>query len=132
MIYHDGGDDFNGLDKAVRKAYAELKGRRDEFDSIVVTGVSGQAVGFPLALKLKKPIVVLRKDGEDSHSGPGFVNGRNMGQRVLFLDDFISDRGTFERCKNAVEQKGTARIVASYLYRGHVWVEGNYPPKHVG
>jgi hypothetical protein len=45
----------------------------------------------------------------------------NMGERVLFLDDFISDGDTEKRVIDAVsEMDSFAKVVATYLYSPHV------------
>jgi adenine/guanine phosphoribosyltransferase-like PRPP-binding protein len=122
MIYHNGGNNFNGLEQEVRKTCANLRPHLDKFDSIVVQGVSGQCVGFPVALRLNKPILVLRKADEDTHSyaGGSLINANASGKRVLFLDDFVSSGDTFERCKTAVEaSRGGPFIVGSYQYTHH-------------
>jgi len=117
MIYHNGGDDFQGLELAVRQTTAALRPHRADFDSIVVTGVSGQCVGFPVALRLRKPIVVLRKKTDPTHGGPGaLLNRRSMGTRVVFVDDFVADGNTLKLCQTAVERHG-GTIAYVYLYR---------------
>jgi adenine/guanine phosphoribosyltransferase-like PRPP-binding protein len=118
MIYHDGYCDFKGLEKTVRKTCKILREHRDEFDVLIVQGVSGQAVGFPVALRLRVPLVVLRKNNEDCHSTPGEMINRSVvrGARVLFLDDFISSGSTRDRCLRAVRESG-GQLVGSCTYR---------------
>lgn len=120
MIYH--GRTYNGftpdeLAAEVRMVVEALRPHRKDFDSIVVQGLSGQCVGFPAALRLRKPICVLRKVTEDTHSVRGeLVNRHLMGERVLFLDDFISEGRTLDRCRKAVEANG-GRIVGTFETR---------------
>lgn len=123
MLYHDGYDDFQNLEATVETIVANLRERIDEFESIVVTGISGQCVGFPVALALGKTILVLRKMDDTSHGIPGqLLNAKVVteGDRVLFLDDFIGAGGTIKRCREAVEKLG-AEIIARYMYRDHLW-----------
>jgi len=123
VIYH--GNEKNGwrdhsfydLERVVRRASARLRPALDEFDSIVVTGVSGMAVGFPLALRLKKPIAVLRKAGDDTHSFKTLEGGDDLGERVLFVDDFVSNGATRARVIDMVEKDPDAKVVGTYQYR---------------
>lgn len=129
MIYHAhrrSGSDWGSLDDldvTIRDATASLRKHRSEFDSIIVTGLSGVLVGTTVSLRLKKPLVVLRKECEDSHSARGqLLNVSRLGERVLFLDDFISDGETWRRTQSAVERV-SSRVVARYLYRDDVYNE---------
>lgn len=124
MIYHDGSSDFHGLERVVRQTTADLREIRDEFDAIIVTGVSGLVVGSPVALRLRKPLLVLRKPSteEESHGyGNELLNWaavRGTERRVVFLDDFISMGDTFHRCVDAVENIRTkGQLVAEYTYK---------------
>lgn len=123
MIYHDGNSDFHGLEAAVRKTTADLREIQDEFDAIVVTGVSGLVVGSPVALRLRKPLLVLRKahSEEASHGLSGELLNwqalRGTEKRVVFLDDFISAGDTFRRCRSAVEGIARGVLVAEYTYK---------------
>lgn len=126
MIYHGSSSTYSGhnahfidLEDAVIETTRVLEKHLDKFDSIVVQGVSGMAVGFPVALRLGKPILVARKTDEQSHScGGELVNAGQAGKRVLFLDDFVSGGATKRRCAEAVRRfaKG-ARITKQYTYR---------------
>lgn len=110
---------LDDLAEVCRKAYNALVKIRDEFDSITVTGMSGVVVGVPVALKLKKPVVIVRKDKDDSHQGPsygGIINRYAIGERTVFLDDFVSCGDTRNKVFKAAESL-KATVVASYLYR---------------
>lgn len=127
-----GGDDmaayktFRDLDLVVRQSYRTLAPRKSEFDAIIVTGVSGLSVGAPLALRLKKRLLVLRKEDENCHDQPGNLVGSadlDTHQRVLFVDDLISSGATLRKCRQAVEQYAKVfgepiRIVMAYTYEG--------------
>jgi adenine/guanine phosphoribosyltransferase-like PRPP-binding protein len=117
---------FRDLADTVSDALLALRSHADEFDAIVVTGVSGAVVGSPVALALDKELLVLRKPNDDCHGNPGALLGgdpcekyayrRNLNdKRVLFLDDFVSGGTTRERCRNAVEEKG-GKIVTQFEY----------------
>lgn len=135
MIYHttDGspcyGDDtpygtFNDLGSAVERAVRTVEDRVHEFDVIVVQGISGMSIGFPLALKIDKPIAVVRKPSDDNHCGSDLVTGigaddrgtRLTGKSCLFVDDFVSMGVTRNRVRTAVEAEG-GTVVAQYMSR---------------
>jgi orotate phosphoribosyltransferase len=110
---------FVDLDVAVRTTIAKLHKKRSKFDAIVVTGISGIVVGAPVALSLKKQLLVLRK--EETFHG---INNELIGRKaivaegltkILFLDDLISTGATFRRCKAAVEEYDM-RLVGTFLY----------------
>lgn len=111
---------FEDLHLVVRDAVATLKCHLNEFDSIVVRGMSGVVVGAPVALKLKKPLVVVRKDTDsDNHTKHRgregkVLNLRNMGERVCFLDDLISTGRTKMAVHEAIQPD--ARIAVIYTY----------------
>lgn len=123
VIYHGMSErDFSDLPHEVETACRNLRQYGDRFNTIIVQGVSGMCVGFPVALQLGKDIVVLRKEGEDCHDGFTLVGLIGIGDRVLFLDDFINTGDTRKRCRRAVEDE-SAKLVATYTYRDHHYKE---------
>jgi adenine/guanine phosphoribosyltransferase-like PRPP-binding protein len=129
MIYHGHGIGYGAnntapltdLEREVRKATKTLRAHRHEFDSIVVQGMSGVIVGAPTALRLRKPLVIVRKDNDNSHHGAGkLINVDALGSRAVFLDDFIAGGSTQKRVDTSVTQAGSY-VVASYLYRDDEW-----------
>jgi adenine/guanine phosphoribosyltransferase-like PRPP-binding protein len=129
MIYDcgTGGSNLDGLRGHVERAVKELKPVSDQFDSIVVQGMSGVTVGVPVSLALDKPLTILRKESEASHSKVGeLINKKAIkpGDRVLFLDDFVGLGSTRGRCRFAVERVG-GQLVGEYLYS--VWALDTLP-----
>lgn len=131
MIYHThhdrqrrdllpGGRTLRDLADTVSDAVKTLAAHREEFDGIVVTGISGLVVGAPVAVQLEKPLLVLRKPGDDSHDGDDrFVNAADVGpgSRLLFMDDFVTAAGTtLARVRCKVSSIGSA-VGAIYTYR---------------
>lgn len=103
---------------AVRDTVAALTPHKDKFDSIVVRGISGLIVGAPVALRLNKPLVVVRKEDGAHSSRPVETMGR-MGRRLLFLDDFVSTGETRTAVLDAIgEEDAYADLVGEYLYQG--------------
>ena len=129
MIYHttefrpDGGGTwgtFDDLSATVVRAIRTVEDRCREFDYIAVQGTSGMSIGFPLALALGKPIVVVRKDYEitgGSHSSDRLCGAKSLkGKRCLFVDDFVSMGSTRACVRKAVEADG-GKLVAEYMSR---------------
>lgn len=117
MIYHNGTDDLHGIEEAIRATVADLRPYCKEFDSIIVSGMSGVVVGITVGLRLRKPVVIARKESDACHARRGsLINRIKLGTRALFLDDFISEGTTLEHCRRKVEECG-AKLVASYEYK---------------
>lgn len=82
------------------------KALRDvDFDTFVVTGMSGAVFGGMIARSMKKNLFVIRKDNDDSHDGNRPFG--NIGAKWLFLDDFISTGDTFKFVHDAVTRRLT-------------------------
>lgn len=84
---------FN-LEKVLRRAKRDLKDV--DFDTLVGTGFSSGVVIPALALRMGKKFTLIRKDNDDSHHGSGKFLGE-MGDRWIFIDDFISSGRTRDR-----------------------------------
>ncbi len=102
MIYHNGTNSLDGLDEEVAKVVKVLRDHYDRYDSIAVQGLSGITVGLLASRALRKPLVIIRKPGDGSHAGRAEVNAQYMGERVLFMDDFISSGETRDRVEASV------------------------------
>ena len=89
-----------------------------DFDTFVVTGVSGMCIGFLLARRMKKYILVIRKSDQESHGG---LWVGTFGRRWVFLDDFQATGATLSRVKKAVKEFSTREripdeYVGAYFY----------------
>ena len=82
-----------------------------DFDTLVGTGFSGGVVIPALALALGKKFVLIRKEDDDSHHGGGRMIG-SLGDKWLFVDDFISSGRTRRRVIEKVDE-----ACALYLHR---------------
>jgi adenine/guanine phosphoribosyltransferase-like PRPP-binding protein len=113
-------DTFADLGLVVRRTTRALRPHLDKFDAIAVTGVSGDSVGFPTALRLGVPIVSVRKsENHHQYTGSGVAGwqGLSRGSRILFLDDFVSSGETRKRVEAGLKGlKLGHRIVGQYLY----------------
>ena len=116
MIYHGHRPETWGtlddLPTEVAVVVEILTPHLDRFDGIAVTGLSGILPGVPASLTLGKRLLVLRKDGDNSHRAnyhPG-AEGVKRGTRWLILDDFIAQGATVERVRKFVEGWGATPV----------------------
>lgn len=117
MVYR--GNHLSDLREIVNQSVRDLKAHIDEFDAIVVRGISGLAVGSPVSLRLKKDLLVVRKpqNVERSHGSFPVIGARVEGARILFFDDFRAGGVTFMACRDALLSEGKpCSIVGQYLY----------------
>lgn len=110
------------LAKVIETAKDRLEGV--EYDTLVGTGFSGAIVIPSLALALGKKFVLIRKETDDSHHGKGRLVGE-LGERWIFVDDFISSGRTrdrvIEKIKEAKSETGRkvfSTLVGQYMYNG--------------
>jgi orotate phosphoribosyltransferase len=87
-----------------------------DFDTLVGTGFSGGIVIPSLALALGKKFVLIRKETDDSHHGRGRMLGE-LGERWIFVDDFVSSGRTRRRVIDKVEEVDSdTEYVGQYMY----------------
>lgn len=118
MIYHGKKYTLNDLPETIEQAIETITPFQKKFTSIVVIGMSGVIVGVPVSLALNKPLVIIRKDTDESHHGNGrIINEKKMRKRCLFLDDFMDSGHTWVKVKRIIASHG-ARITCAYMYNG--------------
>lgn len=103
----------------IKTAVEILKTWRKDFDAIAVSGYSSALTASIVASKLRKNIVLVRKDCESRNSSYN-VEGIH-GQRVLFFDDLISSGDTMKRIRDGIKTI-RCNLVGFYLYK-HGWRE---------
>lgn len=97
-------------------ADAQNRLKRLKFDTLVGTGFSGGVVVPALALAMGKQFVLVRKESDNSHHGPGKLIGE-LGERWIFVDDFISSGSTREYVLSKIRYYAPdSRCVGQYLY----------------
>jgi orotate phosphoribosyltransferase len=89
-----------GLKEIVRLTKKNLAGV--EFDSIAITGASGMIAGGMLSAAIKKPLVLVRKETDNSHSSYKVEGPRKIGRYVIF-DDTIADGHTVRKVVKALD-----------------------------
>lgn len=93
-----------------------------EFDTLVGTGFSGSVVIPSIALALGKSFVLIRKESDDSHHGGGRLLGQ-LGERWIFVDDFVSSGRTRHRVINKIEEAADMNNVKSEFVGQYMYVD---------
>ena len=125
MIYGD-RPGFSDLAQVVERATDALSEHQDRFDSIVVTGVSGIVVGAPVSVLMGKALVVVRKpDDMSTHSFFSVENILQIGNRYLFLDDFILTGSTEKRVESIIHHRVKMYDIESPKYIGRYEYDKN-------
>lgn len=108
-------DDLPSVIDRCRRALRDV-----DFDTIVGTGFSGGIVIPSLAMAMGKKFVLIRKEGDDSHHGGGRLVGE-LGERWIFVDDFVSSGRTRERViqkiAEALDFDETTMMVGQFMYQ---------------
>lgn len=122
MIYHGATESLADLEKNVRCVTAGLREHADAFDFIAVSGMSGALVGAPAALRLRKPLVVVRKDTDENlhHAGGTLIGWSEARGRYVIVDDFVSSGRTLDFIRAHIDRRGIA------------YEDNETPPKYVG
>lgn len=96
-----------------------------DFDTLVGTGFSGGIVIPTLALQMDKKFVLIRKETDDSHHGKGKILG-DLGDKWVFVDDFVSSGKTRRRVINKIEEAwdyegvgNRPEMVGEYMYKAY-------------
>lgn len=106
------------LPEVIKDAVKRLAGV--DFDTMVGTGFSGGVVIPALSLAMGKKFVLIRKESDDSHHGRGRLLGE-LGERWIFVDDFVSSGKTRQRVIEKVqgaakEAEQPTTMVGQYMY----------------
>lgn len=94
-----------------------------DFDTMVGTGFSGGVVIPALALAMDKKFLLVRKEGDDSHHSGKLIG--QLGERWLFVDDFVSSGRTRSRVMAQIGDAAgaTVMMVGQYLYQGYTDID---------
>ena len=110
------------LPKSLRHLEQSLDGVLHEFDTIVVSGLSGVIPGAIIAHKYNKQLVVVRKDDDITHGTR--TEGKDHfkeGTPYIVLDDFICSGRTMTRILTKMQDLGYGLPKYVCLYRGSMW-----------
>ena len=112
---------LESIEEAVTDCKKGLEGI--DFDTIAFRGMSGALVAPIVARDLKKEIILVRKTGEDNHSGYS-LEGHVGAKKYVILDDFVSTGRTVrEIIKQVKDCTETAELVGGVFYNhGNTWM----------
>ena len=115
--------DHEAFQKTVERTHKLAKKLRKahHFDTVAFCGMSGSAMAFILADKLKLELLAVRKPGEASHyvrEMNGFlIEGNTLAERYLLVDDFICSGNTISfMLKTIHNEVPKAQCVAMIMY----------------
>mgnify|MGYP000945606000 CR=1 FL=1 len=114
-------DNVSKYESIVKKVCRYIRQSKLEFSHIAVAGISGMTIGGPVALRLKKNLIVVRK-GEHSHSSE-LVEGVPINDKpfqYIIVDDCVDTGETVFNIYNGihtVNKNATPLSVIEYYYR---------------
>lgn len=97
-------DFFEDPMRMIERAISLLASRSGSFDAIAFRGMSGAMVAPVVAARLNKTLIMVRKDGDGSHS-PQRVEGDCEAARYIILDDLISRGDTVRTIQKTIHDK---------------------------
>ena len=105
--------------KKIREIVKSIGESQIEFDFIAIRGMSGAIVAGPVSLRVKKPIVIIRKN-EKSHGYP-IENPLSLlieGKKYIILDDGIGTGETIGVIVNKLNDRyhNNVTCVGIFLY----------------
>lgn len=110
----------DALDRTARRAVKTLRPFAGRFDAIAFTGHSGTIVAPLVAVRLHKPMVLVRKPGSEGHmmAYESRVQGASaQGLRYLILDDVVSTGATVRRViQELSENRAASEFAGLYVY----------------
>jgi hypothetical protein len=103
--------DIKNLPQVVTSLADAIRRRKLDFNAIAFRGMSGALVTPMLCRRLKKGMIVCRKDSEQSHGKP--VEGYLVGGNYIIVDDFIGSGHTVKEIVKAIEKWWTTHTSPS-------------------
>jgi orotate phosphoribosyltransferase len=108
--------DVARLPETVTKLVKLIKDSEVEFDAIAFRGMSGALIAPIIAMKLKKNMLMVRKD-DGNHFGSN-LEGVESSERYIIIDDLICSGNTLRIIREEVTKRiATAQCVGVFLSR---------------
>ena len=101
--YLNGGLEPDKRSIRIKRAVKALKKYESKYDTIAFTGMSGALYAPELATRLKKHLIIVRKNTKDCHSQQ-LVEGHQTCQNYIIVDDFINTGHTVWKIRQAVKE----------------------------
>lgn len=95
--------------------FLRRKAIRDTFDGIAFTGLSGALIAAPVAVRLKMPMLAIRKQ-DGSHSGCA-VEGDRLIKNYIIIDEMVSSGNTIDTIRTKCTDFNSSHNVGIVLYR---------------
>jgi adenine/guanine phosphoribosyltransferase-like PRPP-binding protein len=89
------------LGKCVSAASKVLERYKDKYDTLAFAGISGAIIAPPLALKMGKELIAVRKASDKCHSSYR-VEGYDDVNNYIIVDDFIDTGATVRRIQEQI------------------------------
>lgn len=82
--------------------------RQDQL-AIVGTGISGQAITWPISMALQIPVVIVRKPEDKNHGR--LIEGKGQLLDYIMIDDCISTGDTIRRVVKTINEEYTREVL---------------------
>lgn len=113
--YLDGALYLPYTKKLIPKLIKKLK--KYDFDSIAFTGMSGALVAPIVAIKMNKPLIMVRKEQDTDNHSHKKVEGFIDAKKYVIIDDCIASGKTRNHIKKMVKKFApNAKFVATVTY----------------
>jgi adenine/guanine phosphoribosyltransferase-like PRPP-binding protein len=90
--------------------------RKVKFEAIAFTGSSGAALAYPISFLLGIPLICVRKNAKDNHSGLK-LEGAVSAASYIIVDDFIESGKTINKINRTIRLRNDkSNCVGIYLY----------------
>lgn len=128
--YSEAQYDHERLRTVARLCAAWFRKHAYMYDGVVLHGKSGLSIGFATAMLMDLPIIVVRKDGENSHGSDIESHGNrevrtDRPYRWILLDDFIASGATLQRVARKFDRFLTRAGVQSECVGVLQWQAGD-------
>lgn len=101
--------------QTVTKLINKIHSSNVEFDSIAVTGMSGVLIGSIISYKVNKPLILVRKRSDKSHSGYE-LEGNLGSEKYIIIDDTIDEGKTVNNIHKSIKKHTNSICSAIFLY----------------
>lgn len=106
--------DVNSLPETIKGITKFLGPRKRSFDGVAICGMSGALVGPIVALRLKKPLLVVRKD--NNHHSSSMVEGDKSIRSYIIVDDCVDQGKTIKSIVKKINRFNGAKPHGIVLY----------------
>lgn len=100
--YIDSFIDPAKLEVQVDLCIRALSPQLEKFDSIAFSGMSGALIAPPVAMALGKELIMVRKEGQSTHSSR-IVEGNYASRKYIIVDDFRASGATEDYIFNQIK-----------------------------